>query len=1193
VTIRRRYPGTGPFGPEDAALFFGRKRETEELYLRILSVPLLLQFGKSGLGKTSLLQAGLFPLLRAKPFLPVMIRLNDPGESLTDAVARSIRESVSDEGVDFDEASPAGLWELLLTTTAWREDLLLTPVLVFDQFEEVFTLRDQAFRDELAAELGALATGIPPERMRGAPRDRPDVKLLISLKETHLGALEQFSARIPRLFQERLRLEPLSESDARDAVVNPATLQPENGEPPYWTKPFTYDRNALDEMLAYLKGRSDVIEPFQLQLLCQHAEAIAHRKEKTQSGSVTLTMNDFKGSNAFAVVLANFYRDVLSRISSPAERKRAAELCQDGLLGSSGQRLMLEKKQIVGDYRVSENTLDVLARERLVREERRMESTFYELSHDRLAESVFAARSEKLPKSVRRALWVSGAAALLIVALLIMFVLAASRRTVQRERDSAENLLGFLLGEQFLGEVRDVGRSTLLSEVQEQVDRRDVGLRSALNRGLSLRNRGEIMRTEGKVAEAVALYRESLKAFESAGDNPDAPREIARAHDRLGTVLVSQGKLTEALPYIEAADKYWRIVATRPGPPEVVRSDCTSMAESLVATVEVKMRMGDSARAAADLERTYTILAELLFGRGQTPPECGPMAEQAAPYPDPDALQALTRAAIARAVLFFSPEDCEGAAALAEQARMLRPASSSARKNALVTLAWRGDVRRSAAPQAALADYRRVLAESEELRRSDPDDRLWQRERAVSQLLVSKGMVACSQRPGSCTPSPPLDDAEALALEAMAALRALAAVDATNTSLQDDLVSAAQVRSAILAARGGRAAERLSAIREAQGVHERAARDRNDAGREQTAVHLIGEEADILLELGRLPEARETLRRAIDRAAKLVAAHPDNALYFETLSSTWAREAVLLARAGDPKDASDASAEEKRAKARSDDLHLKHVAASAALRDRGMAHVAAGSKLLGAERADYPAATREFTAAETALREAARRRPASYGTYDELRNVYDWLQRTEGRLGRKEERFESLSAAMHAAQIAAWLAPESAQSAMNNRLLEARNVFAQALIAENDRKSNEAALGLMQEAVVVAESLVQREPGNPDYRFSLADAKCGLGMVRRRLDSAGWESAIRSGLIDADKAATLAPDRATFRAKEASWRRYLGEELAKNEGDRERAGAELALALQAYEEAARLDPRNAEAQAGIREVRALMGAGGR
>jgi len=1173
---RRRYPGTGPFGPEDAALFFGRKRETEELYLRILSVPLLLQFGKSGLGKTSLLQAGLFPLLRAKPFLPVMIRLNDPRESLTDAVARSIRESVTNEGVDVGDTS-GGLWELLATTTAWREDLLLTPVLVFDQFEEVFTIHDKTFRVELAAELGRLATGTPPERWRGAqlaseaPVDRPDVKLLISLKETHLGALEQFSARIPGLFHERLRLEPLSESDAADAVVNPAKLEAKEGETPYWTKPFTYDDYVLDGMLNYLKGRSDVIEPFQLQLLCRHAEGIAQRKESTQTEPVTLTMDDFKGSDAFAAVLANFYRDVLSRISSPAERKRAAELCEDGLLGTSGQRLMLEKAQILSDYGVSESTLDVLGRERLIREERRMESTFYELSHDRLAESVFAARSEKLPKSVRRALWTSGAVALLIVTLLIIGFLLGWNNTVQKERDSAENLLGFLLGEQFLGEVRDVGRSTLLRQVQEQVDRRGVGLRSALNRGLSLRNRAEIMRTEGQLAEAVSLFRESLKAFENARDNPDAPRELARTNDRLGIALVSQGKLTEALPYSEAADKYWGIVANTPGTSDVVRSDCTSLADSIVTTVELKTRMGDSASALADLERTFTILEELLFGRGQASPQCGPMMEQAAPYPDPSVMQALTQAALARAVLFSSFEDHEGAAALAEQARLLRPSSISARTTALMTLKWRGLVQKS--PEAALSDFRRVLAESDELRRSDPDDRLWQRERAASQLLVSKGIVRCNEVRGSCRTNPSLDDAEALVLEAIATFRALAAADPTNASLQDDLVSAWQARSAILAARGGQAAERLFVIRAAQRVHDQAMRDRNDARGEQLAVDLLGEEADVLVELGRLPEARETFRRAIDRATKLVAAHPDNALYFITLAFMSEREAALLREAGDPKGADAAHEEAVRATTRFNDLSHKHVAASAGLRNRGAVHVAKG----------------ELVAAESAFRDAARLRPASYVTYDDLRDVYDRLQRSDEKLGRKEERVAALSASMHAAQLAVWLAPESAQSAMNNELLEARNVFAQALIAENDRTSNEAALGLMQEAVVVADSLVQREPDNPDYRFSLADAKCGLGKVRRGLNAAGWENAIRSGLIDAQRAATLAPRRVFFRTKQASWRQYLGEELAKNEGEKERAAAELALALQGYEEAARLDPKNAEARDGIRNVRALIG----
>ena len=168
ASTRSRYPGTRPFTefPEDQARFFGRDREGEQLYLRVLSVSLLLQFAKSGLGKTSLLQASLFPRLRQKPFLPVMVRLNVKEESLVDAVARSFEQACKAEGLEFPELRKDGLWELLSTALVWRDDLLLTPVLVFDQFEEVFTLRDRVFRDELAEELGALATGVPPERLR-------------------------------------------------------------------------------------------------------------------------------------------------------------------------------------------------------------------------------------------------------------------------------------------------------------------------------------------------------------------------------------------------------------------------------------------------------------------------------------------------------------------------------------------------------------------------------------------------------------------------------------------------------------------------------------------------------------------------------------------------------------------------------------------------------------------------------------------------------------------------------------------------------------------------------------------------------------------------------------------------------------------------------------------------------------------
>jgi putative ribosome biogenesis GTPase RsgA len=63
-----RYPGVRPFADHVAEqqVFFGRDREVHDLFHQILTTDLLVFFGKSGLGKTSLLQAGLFPRLRAR-----------------------------------------------------------------------------------------------------------------------------------------------------------------------------------------------------------------------------------------------------------------------------------------------------------------------------------------------------------------------------------------------------------------------------------------------------------------------------------------------------------------------------------------------------------------------------------------------------------------------------------------------------------------------------------------------------------------------------------------------------------------------------------------------------------------------------------------------------------------------------------------------------------------------------------------------------------------------------------------------------------------------------------------------------------------------------------------------------------------------------------------------------------------------
>ena len=413
ASTRSRYPGTRPFSesPEDQQRFFGRHREGEQLYLRVLSVPLLLQFAKSGLGKTSLLQASLFPRLRQKPFLPVMVRFNEKSESPVDAVARSIRQACKTEQLQVPEFGTEGIWELLSTALVWRGDLLLTPVLVLDQFEEVFTVRDRAFRDALAAELGALATRVAPERTvlsEAGESERPtppEVKILISMREDYLGALEEFSPAIPNLFHERLRLGPLSEEGAREAVLSPAQLIAQDGEEPFWAPRFSFEESALDGMITFLKGESGVIEPFTLQLICRRGELIAHDKRRKSSSPPVLTLADFNEGRDFSQVLRDFYQEAMERLEHKlghAARENVEELCEHGLLDrEQGRRLLLEERQIQDQFGVDNKALNLLVQERLIRRERRRESAFYEISHDRLAESIYASRRNKCSRKER------------------------------------------------------------------------------------------------------------------------------------------------------------------------------------------------------------------------------------------------------------------------------------------------------------------------------------------------------------------------------------------------------------------------------------------------------------------------------------------------------------------------------------------------------------------------------------------------------------------------------------------------------------------------------------------------------------------------------------------------------------------------------------------------------------------------
>jgi formylglycine-generating enzyme required for sulfatase activity len=507
-----RYPGPRSFVDNDVDrhLFFGREREIEHLLHRIRAVRLLVLFGKSGLGKTSLLQAGLYPLLRERGLLPVPVRLNQPDIEPVRTVLDAVWEVCRTHAIECRTGDTEGLWEFFKAADLWRGDVLQTPVLVFDQFEELFTLQPESVRTTVATQLGELSVrGLPTRirhRVQAGEQMRytdtpPDVKVILSLREEYVGTLEDLVPNVPAVFEQRFRLAPLGTDDARRAVVEPAALDKPHL---FATRPFQYEKPTLDAMMEFLANQQGEVEPFQLQIVCRHAEQQVAARQRQHVGEIQVDEKLLGGRKAMETLLEGFYRNSIRQLSGWSQRSRARTLCEVGLLSPNGHRISIEQGQIYKQYKVMAPTLEKLTQTRLIRKESRpgLEGFYYELSHDSVARAVSRSRRFRVPKRVK------------VVGLAVFFLLigvgswlAQEAYKAEQQRYKAEQL-AYLTGLK----ADEAGRVALQEKQRAEV-----------TASVSQSNVGELVKRGGLLEpEMVKVLKVPTGKFHMGGDSPDA-----------------------------------------------------------------------------------------------------------------------------------------------------------------------------------------------------------------------------------------------------------------------------------------------------------------------------------------------------------------------------------------------------------------------------------------------------------------------------------------------------------------------------------------------------------------------------------------------------------------------------------------------------------------------------------------------
>jgi len=591
VDAQHPWLGLDSFTEETRAYFYGRDEEVAELARRVQRKLLTILFGQSGLGKTSILRAGIVPRLRAQGYCPVYVRIDysqdspEPSEQIKQAVFRATLTSGrwTQPGVAVEGES---LWEFL----HHRDDVLrdgegktVIPLLIFDQFEEIFTLaQSDDFGRRRAAQflqdLADLVENRPPAALEARMDSddaavekfdftRSDYRVLIALREDYLAHLEGVKGTMPSIGQNRMRLARMTGTQALDAVLKPGGK--------------LVNQEVAESIVRFVAGGAELrnaeVEPSLLSLICRELN-----NARIGQGRAEISADLLAGSRD--TILSEFYERALAD-QPPGVRK----FIEDAMLTDSGFRESLAEERVAKAFAAAgaaPEALAMLVNRRLLRIEERLDLRRVELTHDVLCSVVKASREARHEREARdeaerqleaqrareratrkalvRARQVAAVCAVLAVGAVVGAIFGylgmkraqnaelqaqQTRAMAETSRGEAEKLIVYLLDDFYL-ELEPVGRLDIVASLSKRAVDYYAGLPPELrtpetdrNRALALVRYGAALRQQSKLDEAQKALSDAVSVLSKLRKEGDSSEATAIG---LATGLSSQARVADS-----------------------------------------------------------------------------------------------------------------------------------------------------------------------------------------------------------------------------------------------------------------------------------------------------------------------------------------------------------------------------------------------------------------------------------------------------------------------------------------------------------------------------------------------------------------------------------------------------------------------------------------------------------------------
>lgn len=270
---------------EDRDIFFGRDREIDELYHRIFESKILLVYGISGTGKSSLVHCGLANKFQETDWFPINVRR---GKNLPESMLAAMKE-LAHTPIKQDTLTPKAFLKSLRSLFL---DYYKPIHFIFDQFEELFIFGSTAEKSDFI------------EIIKELSESDLHCRFVFVMREEYLAGVTEFEKHITHFLANRVRIEKMSPANAKLTIEGPCRV---------FNIPV--EKGFSDKLIERLTNADSEIELTYLQVFLDKIYRLAKTSSKT--GKTEFKVEYLNKVESVTDVLGSFLDEQVEQLSVP------------------------------------------------------------------------------------------------------------------------------------------------------------------------------------------------------------------------------------------------------------------------------------------------------------------------------------------------------------------------------------------------------------------------------------------------------------------------------------------------------------------------------------------------------------------------------------------------------------------------------------------------------------------------------------------------------------------------------------------------------------------------------------------------------------------------------------------------------------------------------------------------------------